>query len=365
MHPLVLLAFMFIPMSAMAQTPEVLQAIVDETRKRHDAPGALAVVCRLGDEPLLIASGTRDVKQTEPVTFNDHFRIGSLGKLLAGTVALRLAETGALDLEAPISRYVDDVPNGESITLLDLGRHTSGLPDAIRNPEFQRAIVVEPSRQWAAREILAFAFSQPATDAPGKAYRYSNSNTILLALAAEAATGKSFANLLKEIVFDPLGMTSSGHGAEPELPEPHPSGYRYGKEGHPIRYGTYFCDVSNFSAAWAGAAGDYHSTVTDMARAVRALCMGELLTPASRAILHDWRRTGQAEHAYGFCIEKWKGGWIGHRGDVPGFQAVAGWHPKLDLGIVVFSNLSNDSNGKGPANMIFAALAAVLASGHN
>src|SRR5690606_4812923 len=103
-----------------------------------------------------------------------------------------------------------------------------------------------------------------------------------------------------------------------------------------------------YSASWTNAAGDLFSTIRDLQRASRPLCQGTLLSPGSRRILHDWVETGQDGYRYGFCIESWDG-FTGHRGDVPGYQAVIACDELSGKAFVIATNLSNTRDGKGPA----------------
>ena len=50
---------------------------------------------------------------------------------------------------------------------------------------------------------------KPATHFPGEAVRYSNSNTMLVGIVVDAATGQQHGDLLKERIFKPLGMNNT------------------------------------------------------------------------------------------------------------------------------------------------------------
>lgn len=229
------------------------------------------------------------------------------------------------------------------------------MPDAIRNPAFQKEIVADPRRVWSAPEILRHAFALNSSFQPGESWQYSNTNTILLALAAEDATGKPFGELLARKIIRPLGLKHTGFSADGKLPFPHPHGYRYGRPGHPIGYGKTRYDVSEYSSSWTHAAGDLYSAIGDLHRATRPLCIGTLLTEDSRRILHDWYETDRGGYRYGFCIESWDG-YIGHRGDVPGYQAVVAVRERSGRALTIMTNLSNTSGGEGPASEMLRLL---------
>lgn len=327
-----------------AEAPVSLQEILGKS----GSPGA--VITTPGDGTRAIGSANWD--RTRPMKVDMHFRIGSVTKLFIGNLVLKLRDQGKLSLDDVIARHIPGVPNGDRITLRQLGNHTSGLPDAIRNPDFQKAIVANPERVWAADEILSFAFKNvESIPAPGEKWSYSNTNTILLALAAEKAGGAPWGQLLQREILTPLGLDHTSIPTDGALPEPHPLAYRYGKPNHPIGYGKIRFDVTHYSASWTHAAGDLVSTGHDLGKAAKALCLGTLLEPDSRRELHRWQETGQHGHRYGFCIESWDG-LIGHRGDVPGFQAVIAVREITGEAYSVTTNLSNTPDGNGPANTI-------------
>lgn len=325
---------------------------LDSAMELSGAPGA---VVALPGEPIK-AVGSADWERTRPMTVDMRFRIGSVTKLFIGNVILKLRDQGKLSLDDTIDRYVREVPNGDRITLRQLGNHTSGLPDAIRNQAFQKAIVAEPGREWRADEILRFAFEgNKALPAPGTKWSYTNTNTILLALAAEKVTGTPWPQLLQREILTPLGLEDTSVPADARLPLPHPPAYRHGKPAHPIGYGKIRFDVTGYSASWTHAAGNMISTAGDLRKAAKALCEGSLLNEDSRRELHAWVPTGVADHRYGFCIESWNG-FTGHRGDVPGFQAVVAIAEGTGNTFVILTNLSNTPDGEGPANTLLKTL---------
>ena len=278
-----------------------------------------------------------------------HLRIGSVSKLFVGTVILRLVEDGVLSLDDPVSQYVPDIPSGETITLENLGYHTSGLPSAIRNEKFQKAILSEPDRVWKQDEILSFAFQQEPHFKPGEQWRYSNTNTILLAMCAERATSQTFNQLLKKYISDPLELENTMLSVTAELPKPHLPSFRYAKPNNAIGYGKIWTNVTHLNASWSHAAGNIISTIEDLSKAGPALASGSLLKPETHKLLFAWKETGEENYHYGFCIEKWDS-FVGHRGDVPGYQSSVCYEPRTEKTLCIVVNLSNTADGRGPAN---------------
>lgn len=307
-----------------------------------DAPGA-AVAIHAHDQSISLGLGFSDDEQLVAIQPSDRFRLASVTKLYLAAVVLQLVDEGVWSLDDPISDYVDGVPNGEQITLGMLGRHTSGLNDAIRQPAFHRLLAEDPTRDWSARSLVDTAFEAGRRYASGEAWAYANTNTILLGMAIEAATGKNWREQVRERILIPLDLRDTGFDDDP----PTVHGYRYGKRENPVSYGGAdnhrWFDAVEWSASWTNAAGEMTGTAADTARFIQSLFAGELLSSSSRQTLTDFSDTGDGAFFYGFhCtrIDTPLGYGHGHHGDVPGFSSSAFWLPERETAVVVLANLS-------------------------
>lgn len=140
-------------------------------------------------------------------------KLGSITKMMMGAVIWKLVEDGKLDIHAPISTYIPDVTekitHGADITVAMLLNHTSGIYDIARDLGYNLGVVNDFTKQWTSEEILAFFEGKPATNLPGEAVNYSNSNTMLEGLIIEKITGKPHGQMLEEMIFIPLGMENT------------------------------------------------------------------------------------------------------------------------------------------------------------
>lgn len=166
-------------------------------------PGAVLWLER-GDQVYSRAYGNRAVTPAqEPMTEETVFDAASLTKVVATAPAvLKLVETGRVDLNLPVSRYLPEFTGGgrERITVRQLLTHVSGLP-----PGLPRA---EPWRGES--NALALAVTEPLADPPGTRFRYSDINFILLGLLVERVTGERLDVFCSRELFQPLGMTHTG-----------------------------------------------------------------------------------------------------------------------------------------------------------
>jgi D-alanyl-D-alanine carboxypeptidase len=131
-------------------------------------PGAVVVVQSRELGNWSATFGTRRIGSGEPITIDDHFRIGSNTKTMTGTVVLQLAQDGKLRLEDPVSMYHSGVPNGDRITIEQLLSMRSGLSSYTAAPEWIRSVDDTPQRAWRPEELLAIAFVRKPNFAPAR-----------------------------------------------------------------------------------------------------------------------------------------------------------------------------------------------------
>lgn len=359
-----------------------LEPIVRGVLDAHLVPGAVVYV-RTRDTVWRQAFGTRTVGRSDPVTVDDFFRVGSTTKTMVGTVALQLVGEGRLALDDPVSKYRRGVPNGAGITIAELLNMRSGLFSYNEAPQLARAMDDDPGRTWEPEELLRLGFSSPPYFAPDAEFRYSNTNTILLASVLEQITGEDIRSLLTNRVFVPLGLTNTSFPApgDASLPMPSPHGYLYGTNESALtsprlpddqlaaaRTGSLLpTDVTNLDPSWIGAAGAAISTAGDLAAYVRELVGGDrLLGPPLQAQRLDsaapLSRSDPADIHYGLGLESF-GPLLGHDGAIPGFQTFMGYDPVTDITVIVLCTLRDGPAGGRPANEIAYGFARTLIGG--
>jgi len=256
---------------------------------------------------------------------------------------------------------------------------TSGIASYTFNEQFGDAIFSDPQRIWTPEEVVQIGIEDSPAFDPGTEFQYSNTNTVLLGLVLEQATGKTVGDLYREQIIEPLGLreTSFPGDTDSSLPDPHAQGYTLQgqDDGEPVT-------TTNWNPSWAWTAGAMISTVNDLLVYGRALGTGEgLLSPEQQAqrldsFLSDDIPPNTADRAYGLGIGR-ENGWLGHTGTLPGYNTTVYYHPDLDATVVVEANsdiasgdcpddnptLSDGPHGipcKEPAKRIFAALAGAL-----
>jgi D-alanyl-D-alanine carboxypeptidase len=328
-------------------------------------PGAIVYVYT-GDEGGWTATfGTSDLASGAPMDENSHVRIGSITKTLTGTAILRLVDLGEIGLDDPVAKYIPSVPNGGNITIRELLSMTSGLYNYSLDPAFNQTLDSDPGKVWQHDELLKIAFSHPPDFAPGAGYSYSNTNFILLGMIVEQLTHKPVAQVLQDEIFAQIGMSDTSLPAlsDASIPSPHPRGYMYGtnvsslncQPVSPEQAGAPR-DVTDANPSWGWTAGSAISTLHDLQIWAQALATGTLLSAATQQQRLAVRPGGvpgePAGVNYGLAIVQFPGDFIGHNGELPGFQSFMAYSPEKDGTIIVLTNVYQATNCTGPADDI-------------
>ena len=316
-----------------AWAAELTEAITLELN-HSSIPGAIVGVWQDGQSPYGQAFGVQDPATGEPMTPDLYMRIGSNTKSFTTTAILQLVDQGRIGLDDPIEKYVSGVPNGDQITIRQLGMMRSGLFNYadITIPQ----MASEPQRQWTAEELLAIAFSQPPLFAPDAQFDYSNTNTVLLGVVVEQVTGQPIRDYIHEHILEPEGLTHTSFPVGAEFPAPHPHGYWRTPEGEIV-------DTTDWNTSWGGAAGQMISTLDDLRVWARDLATGTLLTPATQREREQFLPAPDEGEGvvYGFGMSD-NNGWRCHVGNVLGYVAYPVYLPSQQMTLVVLLNSSVD-----------------------
>ncbi len=326
------------------------------------------------------AFGTRTIGADDPVSIDDHFRVGSITKTMVATVALQLVNESKLSLSDQVSDHLSDVWGADGVTVEQLLTMRSGLFSYTERTDFNRILDENPARVWTFSELAALGTSVPPYFSPGSDVRYSNTNTVLLAMIIEDVTGNSLETELRNRIFEPLGLRETSYPVQGDsaLPPPSPHGYLYGTNSsanisaalewdqvRAAREGTLLpTDVTNLDPSWIGAAGAVISTASDLETFAGALAGGTLLDSTE---LHerqlDIPRTSGASMpvlgTYGLGLMVF-GPMYGHDGAIPGFQSFMGHDPDTGITVVVLCTLRDGPAGGRPANEIAAGIVRAL-----
>jgi D-alanyl-D-alanine carboxypeptidase len=341
-------------------TTSQLKSAVTSAMKLAGASGAVVGVWAPWSGSWTAGIGDTATKGGQPMTTNEHFRIASNTKSMTCTVLLALVDRGVVGLDDQVKKYLPRMVGIDGVTLRQLCQNTSGIGDYA--PSLDPQFVNNPTRQWAQMELASNGLAQPAVGAPGAKWGYSNTGFILLGMALQAATGKSWDALYQQYVFGPLGMsqTSFPSSGTLALPSPSPAGYATALDPNTgaDQCGTVVDDTKQSnSSGWT--AGGVVSTLSDMKTYVQALATGALVSKASSE--DQWKTvqlsgTAPTWQGYGLGVMQY-GPLRGHDGEVPGTISAMMSDPKSGLTVVVM--LNNSTSGGNLAQLLGLELSSI------
>jgi D-alanyl-D-alanine carboxypeptidase len=308
--------------------------------RRADGPPGVAVVVQRGDQAVLHRAGTADLASGAPIRAFESMRLASVAKAFSGAVALSLVAAGRLSLSDTVGQRLPGLPHAWArVTLRELLQHTSGIPDFSQTKAFQKALLKSLLKAPPPRVLLSFA-PRKLNFRPGSRYEYSNSDNIIVGLMAEAATGKSYEEELRQRVFVPLGLDDTSLPRGAKLPTPFVHGYDIAPPQPPA-------DVTSVIAAgWAWASGGIVSTPEDANAFIRAYVRGATTSPAVRQAQFTFRPgssepPGPGRNSAGLAIFRYQtrcGTVYGHTGNTLGYTQFAAASANGKRSVVVSVN---------------------------
>jgi len=336
--------------AALTKSERVLQNRLDALVRIDGGPPGASVLLSRGRHQKLLRAGVADLDTGEPFRRRMHMRIASVSKAFSGAVALALVDRGRLHLDDTIGERLPALPAAWSqVTLREMLSHTGGLPNYTENEAFVDHFVANLRTPITKPEIIDFIAGEPLDFPAGTRYRYSNTDNIVVAMMAEAATGTSYERLLGRLVLGPLGLTSTELPRGWRLPRPRINGY----ETLPVvEELTTCCAMSYLSAS-----GGIYSTPDELTRFTRAYVGGELFGRAQRRAQFDFRRgassdpPGPGEQSGGLALFRYRtrcGPVFGHSGSFLGYTqfTVATRNGRRGLTFTVNRQLTPEAPGE-------------------
>ncbi len=272
------------------------------------------------------------------------FEIGSISKVITGTLLADMVLRGEVQLDDPVRRYLPPnvkVPSrpGREITLRDLATHSSGLP---RDPDNQQpADPRDPMAGYGEAELHAFLSSYALTRAPGDSVLYSNVGMALLGYALARRAGRGYETLVRERILAPLGMRDTHIGparAGSPLAAREAAGYTQDLEPTPAW--TFGGSVLLGEGAWRSSARD----MLKFARAVASPPSSPVGHAISRAVtpLREFDGPGDSIGLGWFILDRHGRRLLWHNGGTGGFASMLAVERATGRGVIVLSNAFTD-----------------------
>ncbi|HUK88936.1 MAG TPA: serine hydrolase domain-containing protein, partial [Blastocatellia bacterium] len=310
-----------------------IESKVESKRKETGVPGLSVAIVK--DDRLIFAKGfgMRDVEHSLPVTPDTLMAIGSATKAFTAMAAAISVDQGKLAFDDPPVKYLpyfklQDPDANSKVTLRDMLSHKTGLASYTDLPWYLGTL----NRQEVIRVI---GDAKPTAPIRTK-FQYNN---VMFSAAGEvvaAVQHTSWENVISNLIFKPLGMTSSDTSVkEMQKTADFSRGYAYDDDSKtttlvPTR------DITNIAAA-----GAINSNVKDMSRWVRLILDGgefEGKRLVSEKSYHELTSTQTPvgpgiSYGFGWVLASWNGHpTIWHNGGIDGFHSLVEMMPDQHLG---------------------------------
>jgi D-alanyl-D-alanine-carboxypeptidase/D-alanyl-D-alanine-endopeptidase len=303
-----------------------------------------------GDKSGVIGYGRKKIGSNVPPDADTLFEIGSITKTFTALSLAIMAERGEIKLDDPLSRFLPKsvrVPDykGRQITLVDLASHTSGLPCIPGALAF--LFKDDPYASYSNEMMYRFLNGYKLPRSPGAQYEYSNMGMGLVGLALSRRLGTSYEDMVRSLVWKPLGMTDTAIKLSKDQRSRFAPGYA-------LQSNLGRVELARPSSPWTFqecfvGAGGIRSTANDMVKYLRAN-MG--LGPNAAALPFDTIQKAKRD----IGDEMWIGlGWHGlklnakesliwHNGETGGYHSTIVFSRTYKKGLVILCNSAADGD---------------------
>jgi CubicO group peptidase (beta-lactamase class C family) len=312
-----------------------LEASAKEELAATKTPGAAIGIVQDGRFIYSHGFGTSDLETGAPVTAETLFRLGSTTKMLTAATVATLASAGKLNFEDTVGKHIQGLdPAIAALTINQILSHTSGLKDtAVMNGRHDDAALGEEIRRWKSDWLFT---------KPGAIYSYANPGFWLAGYVAESIAGKPYADLVTELVFAPVGMTSST--LRPTMAMTRPL-----SQGHEVVNGNVAVlrPAPDNAANWP--AGSAFSNLVDLSRFVTAMMNdGKPAFPSTvvKALTtpHADIPGSHSKYGYGLDLDDIGGVQVwSHGGSRAGYGSFIAMLPQRHTAVIVLCNRTGES----------------------
>jgi D-alanyl-D-alanine carboxypeptidase len=284
-----------------------------------------------------------------PANVNQPYHTASIAKTFTAIMIAKLVEEGKLHYQDQINKYLqDDLMKdlhiykdhdfSDEITIQQLISNSSGLGDFYEDKpkqgkHFLEIMLDEPSRYWSAKETIEWTKQRISPRfKPGEKVHYSNTGFNLLGLVIEEVSGKSYHEVLHEMIFQPIEMkhTYLSQYSVPAEQNPYPVA-KLNMKNKEIDVEDY----RSFSSIYAG--GQTVSTSEDLLRFMKGLVGHQVVQKATLEQMKQWQKMWiGVDYGYGLMrvrmlpITQKYNVW-GHLGSIGSFML---YNPGMDIYLI-------------------------------
>lgn len=336
-------------------SPQDLNSLLTPILQKHDLPALAGAIITSDGIVGQGAVGVRKYGTNTPVTTGDEFHLGSDTKAMTATIIAMLVEKGELSWTTTLSKALPEFaatmdPAYKDVTLEQLLAHRAGFTDASwpMGETFQSMHALGGSPREQRWKYAAAVLKEPPTKVHPGEFLYSNRSYAIAGVIAERTANIAWEELMREWLFQPLGMTTCGFGpmgnaGKIDQPWQHNG---IGKDHGPTGPGP----LSDNPVVIAPA-GEVHCSVGDWGKFIQAHLRGEkglpgILRPETFKKLHT---ASYGNYGFGWLMadRPWGGGRVlTHAGSNTQNFAVVWMAPLRDFAVLVMTNQGGDEATK-------------------
>jgi D-alanyl-D-alanine carboxypeptidase len=302
---------------------------ISDVLKKTGAPSVSVAVIEDGKIAFTRAFGKADLASGRNAEPGTRYAVGSSSKQFTVAALLLLQEQHKLSLDDKVSKYYPNLTRAKDITIRQLLSHTAGYEDFAP----QDYLIPEWTHPTTPAALLDKWSKKPLNFDPGTRWQYSNTGYVLAGSIVEKVSGKPLVEFLRQVILNPLGMSSAGDCNDRTSIDATP--YTRFALGPPR-------PVGREARGWYDGAGELCMTVPDLAKWNVAFLDRKILSPSSyeqftgEVLLANGDFT---HYALGLSVGDFHGiPMLSHGGEVSGFLALDEMFPTRKGAIIVLSN---------------------------
>jgi D-alanyl-D-alanine carboxypeptidase len=316
-----------------APTVTKLQALLDGWVGTNGVPGLSAAVVSPSGSWAGAAGVDAAGKKVEP---SSAFGIGSITKTFTAAEVLLLAAQGRIDLDAPVTQYVDLPFETHGATIRQLGTMTCGFPGFPPDATLVPLAAKDLDRIWTAQEIVALARDEPPMGTLGGPSAYNGIPYLVLGMVVEKVTGQPLAAAIRRDLLAPAGLERVWvqPDEEPQAPLTVAADSPIAKVVDTASGYLPSVAAASMGRGAAGIAGDAPS----LARWGYLLYGGGLIGPTNAATMMSGDPSSGDGYGFGTMLGEWDGVFnVGHAGDWMGYSSLLFVWPDASTVVVVLA----------------------------
>lgn len=300
-----------------------IKGLLEKIRVEYELPAMAGAVISRGEVIAMDAVGVRKAGDKTEVTIEDKFHIGSCTKAMTATIVGVLVEEGKLRWDLKLSEALPDLADDmrddyKDMTLRHLIEHRAGLPGTKaswpKGKSFMDLHKLPGGPREQRKAYVKMMLGQEPEVEPGTKYHYSNAGYSVAGVITEEVTDTAWEDLMREMLFDPLGMETAGFGSmgsSGKIDEPWQHRKQLFRKAKPVEPGPFSDNPSVI-----GPGGAVHCSIGDWAKFVMMHLEGEyepkrLMSEATLQSLHE-----------PLLGEEYAGGWLVTEADWAGGEAM-------------------------------------------